>query len=256
MLSDLATFGPLTVIAALTVGFVAGIVKGTTGFGVPMIFVSGLGSFLAPEVALAGMILPALASNIFQAFRQGGRAALQSARNHRIYLAMVMVFILLSSQLVLAIPGSLLYLILGVTVTLFTSLQLAGSQPKIALEKRRQAQFGIGGITGILGGLTGSWGPPTVMYLSALNTPKIEHVRVQGVIYGAGAVVLTIAHFRSGVLAGAGLSLSFLLILPTFAGMAAGFAVQDRLDQKRFRLVVLIALAVAGSNLIRKGLTG
>ena len=256
MLSDLASLGPLPIAAALVVGCVAGVVKGTTGFGVPMIFVSGLGSFLAPDIALAGLILPALATNLLQALRQGARAAVDSAWTHRIYLSMVMIFILLSSQLVLSIPSAALYLILGFTVTLFTMLQLAGWQPKIAPNHRRQAEFGIGGFAGILGGLTGTWGPPTVMYLAALDTPKLEHVRVQGVIYGAGAVVLTLAHLRSGVLTGTGLSLSLFLILPTFLGMAAGLAVQDRLDQDRFRLVVLIALTIAGLNLIRRALFG
>ena len=94
------------------------------------------------------------------------------------------------------------------------------------------------------------------MYLTALDTPKREHVRVQGVVYGAGAVTLAIAHLNSGVLSGTGLSLSFALILPALLGMGIGVLVQDRLDQKRFRLVVMIALTFAGLNLIRRGLFG
>ena len=82
MLTDLSTLGTLVLATALTLGFVSGVVKGMTGFALPMILVSGLGSILAPELALAGMILPALISNLWQAFRQGGKAALASARIH------------------------------------------------------------------------------------------------------------------------------------------------------------------------------
>lgn len=256
MLADLGTFGTFVLGAALTLGFFAGLAKGMTGFALPMVLVSGLGSFLAPELTLAGMILPALITNLWQAFRQGGRAAMTSAQKHWRYVAMVLVFIAISSQLVLLIPSSLLYLILGVTVTVFTSLQLAGWQPAITPKNRGSAELGVGTLAGILGGLTGTWGPPTVLYLTALNTPKTEHVRVQGVVYGSGAVALTLAHLQSGVLSGPGLALSVALIPPALLGMCVGFAIQDRMDQNRFRLIVLIVLAAAGLNLIRRGVFG
>ena len=256
MLTDLSTLGTLVLATALTLGFVSGVVKGMTGFALPMILVSGLGSILAPELALAGMILPALISNLWQAFRQGGRAALASARKHWRYMGMVLIFIAISSQFVLSIPSNLLYLILGITVTIFTSLQLVGWQPQITTDNKGRAELGVGTLAGFLGGLTGTWGPPTVLYLTALGTPKTEHVRVQGVIYGAGAVVLTLAHIKSGVLSGAGLGLSLALLAPALLGMCVGFAIQDRLDQDRFRLVVLIVLAIAGLNLIRRGAFG
>lgn len=256
MLAELSALGTFVLTMALAIGFVSGVVKGMTGFALPMILVSGLGSILAPELALAGMILPALISNLWQAFRQGGKAAWFSARKHWRYMCMVLIFIAISSQFVLSIPGNLLYLILGMTVTVFTSLQLAGWQPQITTENKGRAELGVGTLAGILGGLTGTWGPPTVLYLTALGTPKTEHVRVQGVIYAAGAVALTLAHLKSGVLSGVGLGLSAVLLIPALLGMTIGLAIQDRLDQNRFRLVVLVVLALAGLNLIRRGAFG
>lgn len=254
MLTDLAALGSAALMISLVLGFLAGLVKGMTGFALPMVIVSGLGSVLSPELALAGMIIPALVTNVWQALRQGARAAMASVRNHWLYLCLMLVVLSLSSQLVLKIPPNLLFLLLGLTVTAFTTLQLAGWQPKIARENRRKAEVGIGAIAGFLGGLTGTWGPPTVLYLTALNVPKIEHVRVQGVVYGLGAVMLTLAHLRSGVLSGAGLGLSVSILPVALMGMAAGLLIQDRLDQKRFRIVVLVVLALAGLNLIRRGL--
>jgi uncharacterized membrane protein YfcA len=256
MLADLGTLGATTLTIALALGFMAGLVKGMTGFALPMILVSGLGSFLAPELALAGMIIPALVTNVWQALRQGGRAALVSAKEHWRFMVLMLLFLVMSSQIVLSIPANALYLILGLTVTLFTSLQLAGWQPKIASDNRGKAELGVGTLAGILGGLTGTWGPPTVLYLTALNVPKVEHVRVQGVVYGSGAIMLTLAHLRSGVLSGPGLGLSMAILPVALAGMTIGMMVQDRLDQKRFRALVLIVLAVAGLNLVRRGLWG
>jgi hypothetical protein len=49
----------------------------------------------------------------------------------------------------------------------------------------------VGLIAGALGGLTGTWGPPTVLYLIALETPKAKQLLVQGVVYGLGSISLS-----------------------------------------------------------------
>ena len=256
MIAELAAMGTVALGAAVALALLAGVVKGMTGFALPMILISGLGSFLSPELALAGMILPALATNLFQAFRQGSRAAFRSARTHWRYLATMLAVLTLASQVVLSIPAGLLFLILGVTITSFASLQLAGWRPKVSARHRRSTEIGTGAVAGFLGGLTGTWGPPTVLYLTALGVPRTEHVRIQGAVYGTGAVMLTLAHLQSGVLSGVGLNMSIVLVLPALAGVAIGFVIQDRLDQERFRTLVLAVLVLAGLNLVRRAILG
>lgn len=251
-----ASLDTSALVAAILLSGLAGMVKGMTGFAMPMILVSGLGSFLSPELALAGMILPTLVTNLWQALRQGFAAAIQSARNHLRFLITSLIFIAISAQLVTRIPSNLLFLVLGLTVSFFASLQLAGWRPIVGAQNRRAAELGGGMFAGTLGGLAGVWGPPTVLYLTALDTPKTEHVRIQGVVYGTGAVVLTLAHLRSGILSGSGLELSGVLIIPALVGLFAGFVVQDRLDQDRFRGIILAVLIVAGLNLVRRALLG
>ncbi len=256
MIGELAAMGTVALGAALALALLAGAVKGMTGFALPMILVSGLGSFLSPELTLAGMILPALFTNLFQAFRQGSRAAFQSARIHWRYLATMLAFLTLSSQVVLSIPAGLLFLILGTTVTFFASLQLAGWRPRVSARHRRPAEIGTGAVAGVLGGLTGTWGPPTVLYLTALGVPRMEHVRIQGAVYGAGAVMLTLAHLQSGLLSGAGLNLSIALVIPALVGATIGAAILNRLDQERFRTLVLAVLVLGGLNLLRRAILG
>ena len=41
-------------------------------------------------------------------------------------------------------------------------------------------------------------------------------------------------------------------MLPAFAGMLAGFALQDRLDVVQFRRWTLVLLVVTGLNLVRR----
>ena len=256
MIAELAAMGTFALGAALVLALLAGVVKGMTGFALPTILVSGLGSFLSPELALAGMILPALVINLLQAFRQGARAALQSVRTHWRYVATMLAFLVLGSQVVLSIPAGLLFLILGATITFFASLQLAGWRPKVSARHQRRTEIGTGAVAGFLGGLTGTWGPPTALYLTALGVPRTEHVRIQGAVYGAGAAMLTLAHLKSGVLSGAGLGLSIALVLPAMAGAVVGVTIQDRLDQERFRTLVLLVLVLAGLNLVRRAVFG
>ena len=247
---------PTALILALLLTAAAGFVKGAVGFAAPMIMISGFGSFLPPEVALAAIILPTVVTNLWQALRDGLRAAWASVARFRFYLAIVLAFIAGSAQLVRVLPDWAMYQLLGLPVTLFALTQLLGLQLTIRPEHRRRAELLIGSFAGFVGGLSGVWGPPTVAYLTALDTPKGEQMRVQGVIYGAGAVVLMFAHLRSGVLNAQTAPLSAALILPALLGVTLGFRLGDRLDQVRFRRATLAVLVIAGLNLVRRGLAG
>ena len=109
-------------------------------------------------------------------------------------------------------------------------------------------------VAGFFGGLSGVWGPPILMYFIALELPKTEMVRAQGVSFLLGSVILVAAHLRSGLLLGDGGALSAAMVVPALAGMAVGVAVQDRLDQALFRRATLVVLVIAGLNLLRRAL--
>lgn len=250
------TLDPVLWAIAFVIAVFAGVVKGAVGFAMPMILISGLGTFLPPEVAIAALILPTVASNLWQAARGGLGQAMMAAKAHRLYLAIVLTMIMVSAQIVLLLPEGVIFLMIGIPITAFASTQLLGWRPKIRPEQRRKAEISVGLFAGFIGGIAGSWGPPTVLYLTALETPKKEAVQVQGIVYGAGAVVLLGAHLNSGVLTAERAWFSALLCLPAGLGMIAGFWLHDRMDQERFRQITLAVLVVAGANLIRRGFFG
>lgn len=240
---------------ALGVALLAGVIKGVVGFAMPMVMISGLGSFMAPELALAGLILPTLVTNGMQALRQGLAMAWASIRRFRLFLVIGLVMLVGSAQLVTLLPASVMLLLIGVPVTFFAVLQLLGWT--LSLDgPRRGAEAAIGAFAGFIGGISGVWGPPTVAYLTAINTPKIEQMRVQGVIYGLGALALFGAHIQSGVMRAETAPFSAAMIVPAVLGMWLGTMIQDRIDQAVFRKVTLWVLLIAGANLIRRGLMG
>ncbi|RAP40976.1 hypothetical protein BYZ73_12315 [Rhodovulum viride] len=242
--------------AALAVALLAGFVKGAVGFAMPMIMISGLSSFLPADLALAGLVLATLLTNIAQAFRQGTAAAWGSVRRYRLLIGCVVLAICLSAPLVAVLPDRVMYLLIGLPIAAFTVSQLAGRQLILPARHRSRAEIAMGLTGGFFGGISGVWGPPVIAYLLSFNTEKTEMVRVQGVVFLIGAVMLLLAHLGSGVLNAQSLPFSAVLVLPAALGMWAGVRLQDRLDPVRFRRATLAVLAVAGLNLIRKGLMG
>lgn len=251
-----ALMDPQVFAAALAIALLAGVIKGIVGFAMPMILISGLSSLISPELALAGLIVPTLLANGWQALRQGPRAAVKSVYQFRIFLGVGLMMLLISAQLVRVLPVSVLLMGIGAPVAVFAVLQLFGWQLRLPSRGRGWIEAAIGGFAGFIGGLSGVWGPPTVAYLTALGTPKRDHIRVQGVVYGLGAVALFGAHIGSGVLRVETLPFSIALVVPSIFGMWVGLQVQDRIDHVIFRRATLAVLLIAGLNLVRRGLIG
>ncbi len=246
---------PQELYMAMVVAFVAGWVKGMVGFAMPMVLVSGLSMMLPPDLALAGLILPTLVTNGVQALREGAPAAVSSIRKFRVFLGVGLVCLLASAQLINILSPKAFLLILGAPVSFFALVQLLGLKLTLQAPSMRVEAM-VGAVAGAVGGISGVWGPPTVAYLTALNTPKKDQMRVQGVIYGLGAVALVVAHTGSGIFRSETALFSALLIVPAVAGMRGGQFLRDRIDQAQFRKLTLLVLLIAGLNLLRRGLMG
>lgn len=245
----------VSLVFAFGIAFAAGFVKGVVGFALPLVMISGLTLLLSVDLALAGLLLPTLVANIAQASRRGQGSAWDLVKNFRVFLILGALFLVSSAQLVRLVPQTLLLFAIGVPALAYATLELLGW--RLHLKSRTvffDAAFGT--ITGIFGGLAGIWGPPTVMYLTALGTAKDDQIRMQGVIYGVGSVALCLAHVGSGVLNADTVAFSAVLILPTLVGLWVGGRVLDRINQVMFRKATLVVLLIAGANMIRRAIVG
>jgi uncharacterized membrane protein YfcA len=246
---------PAAIAAALAISLFAGFVKGAVGFAMPMIMMSGFSGFLSPEMSVAGLILPTLVTNLSQAFRQGIPAARDTARIYWRFLVGTVVFILISAPLVTLIPKPLFLLILGLPIAAFAAIQLAGVPLALPVRHRNRAEWVLGVVGGLYGGVSGIWGPPLLVFLLSTGADKGQTIRAQGVVFLIGAVALLAAHLRTGVANPASLAFSAALTLPALAGLMMGYAVQDRLDQARFRRWTQVLLVLTGLNLVRQALS-
>ncbi|MEM8740068.1 MAG: sulfite exporter TauE/SafE family protein [Pseudomonadota bacterium] len=250
-----ATYGWVPLLAAALVMGLAGFTKGAVGFALPMIAISGIGSILPAPLAIAAIILPSLITNIWQALRQGLGEALGSLRRFWLLNTVLLVMIGLCAQLVAILPERALFLILGCGVTLFSLIQLSGWRPRDPGPNPAVAT-GVGLVAGFFGGLSGVWGPPIVLYLLARKVAKVEMVRVQGIAFLIGSMVLTGAHANTRLLDANTAQFSAALVLPALLGMWIGLRVQDALPQERFRRATMAVLVLAGLNLLRRGVMG
>lgn len=242
--------------AAVMITALGGFVKGAVGFAQPLVMVSGMGMFLAPQTIVAAIIIPILVANLLQVARFGWAEAWSAIREYRLFISIICATILISAQFLTVLPGRVIFLVLGIVVVVLCLIQLVGWRPRIPPHRRKGFAVLAGLVAGCLGGISGTWGSPTVLYLLAVETPKTRQMVAQGVIYGLGAVALLAGHLQSGVLNTQTAPFSAALVVPSFLGLWLGFRLHDKLDQERFRTLTLIVLVLAGLNLVRKGLSG
>jgi uncharacterized membrane protein YfcA len=250
----LAAHGAAVAVGAALAFAAGGFAKGVVGFALPLIAVSVMGSFLPYEVAVALLVVPTLVSNVSQTLRQGLGAAVETLRAFWWMNLVLVVMIVLSAQLVVALPDRLLFGLLGAAVCIFAVSQLAGWQLHFRPSHRRAVETVVALVGGFLGGLSGVWGPPIVMYLFAARLPKAEMIRAQSLSFLLGSIVLFLAYLHTGVLNAATLPVSTWMVVPTMVAMFVGYWVHDRLDQRRFRTATLAVLVVTGLNLLRRAI--
>ncbi|MCU0826723.1 MAG: sulfite exporter TauE/SafE family protein [Tabrizicola sp.] len=250
----MAGLSPGVFVAVLGITLFAGFVKGAVGFAMPLILVSTFAIFLPQELALAGLILPTLVTNISQAFRQGVGPAKDTAYTYRRFLIATVICIAISAPFAEMIPRTVYLLMLGIPITAFAALQLMGRGLAIKLQHRNRAEWMLGVVGGLYGGVSGIWGPPLLVFLLSTSAEKLPSIRAQGVVFLIGAVSLLVSHLVTGLANAETLVFSAALCIPALIGLYAGYAVQDRLDQQRFRRWTQGLLVLTGLNMIRQAL--
>lgn len=256
LFEPLGVYGIPVILAAGLFVFVGAFVKGAIGFALPTVAFAFITMFIPPQETIGIMILPLLLSNLWQMVRQGLRAAWETLRQFWLLNLCLAGLIGFVAQAVPHIAPERLMMVLGIVVSATAALQLAGWRPVAPATGplARWIEGGVGAIAGIVGGLTGVWGPPVLFYLIARQVPKQVQIRAQGVMFFLGSLVLVGAHLKSGVVNAVTLPVSILMVPAMALGMYLGLKAQDRMDQELFRKITLAVLCAAGVNLLRQSL--
>jgi uncharacterized membrane protein YfcA len=136
----------------------------------------------------------------------------------------------------------------------FSLIHLNFKIPSIPDRYDRPAQIGLGTVAGVLGGLSGVWIAPIIMYLSARDLSKDDFVRASGMLLFVGSVPLVTAYVQQGFLTAEIAGVSLVLVVPTLIGFALGAKLRSRMSNEKFRKVLLYAFLILGLNLLRRGI--
>ena len=237
-------------LVAVVIYCFSGVVKGTLGLGLPTTAVSLMAQVADPRYAIALVVIPMIVTNAWQVYRSGD--TLVVLRQYWRLVLSMMCLIGIFSQLAINISGQLLMMILGISIGLFAAVNLWHQVPPLADRLDTLGQWVTGSVAGVLGGLSGLWAPPIVIYLGARQLEKDMFVRVLGTFLFLGSCVLFTGYWQVGIITREISFYSLLLIVPALLGFSIGERIRHRLSGERFRKWVLIFFLVVGLNLIRR----
>jgi len=229
-----------------------GFVKGISGSGLPQIAVPILALATDAPTAIAIVQLPSLAINIFQ-------TRPRSRSPHRLLPLWPIVTVLFLAAIVgvgllsVTPPAALFLIMAGLT---FASAVFLMHKPDFALRSALQLPVGIpvAAMAGICAGMSSLAGPILIPYLMSLRLPKDLFVATISLCYLAIIIPTIVFIWYWNIVEGALLVQSTLGIFPALIGMWLGNRLRDRIDERKFRLFVLVMLSVSAVGLLAKAL--
>jgi uncharacterized membrane protein YfcA len=232
----------------------AGAVKGVIGLGLPTVSLALLTVATDLTSAMALLLIPSFATNLWQAVVGGnGRASL---RRIWPFLAMATVTVWLGATALTRVDLALLSALLGVLLVVYATLNLAGY--RLAISTRQEVWVGplVGTANGILTGMTGSFVMPGVLFLQAIGLSRDMLIQAMGVLFTVSTLALAVALGGNDLLTAELGTISAAALLPAIVGMVVGQRIRQRLSEQLFRRVFFIALLVLGAYIIANAYGG
>ncbi len=235
------------ILPAALVFVLAGVVKGTLGLGLPTVAVGILGLFMAPPQAAALLIVPTLATNIWQLATGPKLGALF----HRLWpmLAATVAGIWLAAALLDDTPAKLTTAVLGVALLIYGIIGLLKLPMHVPPRAEKWAGPLAGLITGVMAWICGNFAVPAVPYFGALDLERDELVQTLGLFFTVGAVGLALALAWHGVFSMAVAGNSVLALIPSGIGMIIGGWLRARIHPATFRTIFFVGLLLIGAQL-------
>tara|TARA_B100002051_G_scaffold240723_1_gene244788 strand:+ start:791 stop:1555 length:765 start_codon:yes stop_codon:yes gene_type:complete len=247
---------PLIFIICLFTLLLAGIVKGALGMGLPLFAVPILVTVFDLPTAIALMIVPILTSNLIQAWEGKNKQISISTFKRFFPLIITLIpFTIFTAQYISKIDIKLGSLFMGLIVIIFSLSNLINNNIIIKPKAEIIISPIIGIIAGILGGISSLIGPLIAMYLIALKLEKDFFVITIAIIFLSFSITLYSTLAINGVMNFNNITGSLLATIPVMFGVILGNKLRGKINQKKFKIILIIFLIIIGINLIRKGLS-
>ncbi len=240
----------LTVILAL---ILAGAVKGLVGFGIQVVALAILTLALDLLTAMAIMLAPTIATNIWQALQ--GAATLELLRRLWLFLASVFSAVFVGALALTRVELPWLTALLGSVLVGYAALGLSGFRFSVAARAESALGLLFGGANGLVMGMTGSSVVPGTLYLQALGLGRDALVQAMGMLYMVAALGLALAMSSYRLLSlELGLA-SLCAVPPALAGVWIGGRIRQYLGEQRFQQIFFSGLLLLGTYVIYQSMS-
>lgn len=231
----------------------AGMVKGVIGFGLPTVSLGLLVMIVELPTAMALMIVPSLATNLWQSLSGGNILFL--LRKVGLFLAAATLTVWLGSKILSSIDLVWATVVLGVLLIIYASLQILGFT--IAKPKRQYKWIAVvaGLINGVFTGLTGAFIFPGLIYLQSLDLKKDQLVQAMGMLFMLSTIALAIALKGHGLLDMNVGWVSVGAVISALLGMSIGRRLREYLSEVQFRKTFFLSILALGVIIILTALT-
>jgi hypothetical protein len=237
------SFAPETIVLAVLVGTLAGVIRGITGFGGAMVMSPPLALLLGPRLTVAVVLL-----------LEGIAAAPMVLETRRLVRWRVMWPILAATCVTVPLGGYVLVSAdplalrraIAAIVIVFSLLLLRGW--RYAGPQRTGTGVGLGAVAGAMLGATSIGGPPVILYLLA-GPDRVETTRANLTLFVAvGSLAGVAMLWTRGVLDARAAWIGLALAPGYYGGVVAGTRLFSRFNDTRFRqftLLLMVAVSTA-----------
>ncbi|MGB7271538.1 MAG: sulfite exporter TauE/SafE family protein [Albidovulum sp.] len=246
-------FDPVEAALVAALFFGAGALKGFFGIGIPPIVLGVLTFFYDPRLVVTIMLIPIMASNARQALR--GISPIVILRKHIWFLPVSTAAIFLTAFVSRDFPTELLLTLTGIAMVIFSITSLIDRAPRVPDNQKAPLQLLSGTLSGLLGGVSGIWGPPMMMYLFALRLPNTELIQTIGIFFFFLSTFMTFGVAAAGEMTVPGTILSITLVVPVLFGMKIGELLRGKLNDTDFLRWFLVLFLLLGLNMLRRGIS-
>ena len=230
----------------------AGFIKGVIGMGLPVVALAFLGSTLGVREALTIMLIPGLVTNCWQALT--GPAFGMLIRRLWSFLGAASVGIWLGVAVLAGAKSETMIALLGITLVTYCAVTMLRVQMPPPGRREPWMSPLMGGLGGVMFGMTGIIIVPGILYLQTLGLKRDVFVQALGIIFVTITLGLGTSLTGRGLMSQDLVLMSLTALIPTAAGLALGQRYRHHISEERFRRIFLIALLVIGLDMLRRSL--
>jgi uncharacterized membrane protein YfcA len=253
LLHAILGLSPAALVALIGIFILGGSAKGALGIGIPLFAVPLAAPLLDLPADMALLTVPIFATNLAQAIEGGGTGA-ALLRLWPILLAVVAGTVT-GVRLLVSIDRAVLNGVVGVLLVLVAGWLFC--RPRIVLGRGAERWAGppIGLLAGIMGGMSGMFGPPLIAYMIGLGLHPNEFVKHLAILFLAAGATLLLALGGAGAMSWADAAVSTGALVPIYIGMLIGRWLRRHCPPGLFRALVLAVLALGGVQMVRAALS-